>query len=248
MPKLILIFKEKILGSYPLAEGGALTIGRRPENDIVIDNLAVSGRHARITHEGERIVVTDMNSKNGTFCNGEPVTQVTLNDNDVVTIGKHVLQADWSDTIAVEPSDEAGDTLPGPLDTSNTMSFKDDRTPPAKVAVLEPPPVEVRPENDCLAFLAGGEGSHPLSDRQIDIGIDDDADIVIGGLWAVLMGDPAAVITKQSGDYFLRYSGGLIKPKRNGIRVKGTVKLNHDDLVVVGPVKLRVQLSERMAA
>lgn len=248
MPKLILIFKEKILDSYPLAEGDKLTIGRRPDNDIVIDNLAVSGRHARVDHQGDRILLTDMESKNGTFCNGQPVTQATLNNNDVVTIGKHVLQADWMDTITVEPSDEAYDTLPGPLDTSSTMMMENDRIAPAKAAILTPPPKEVRPDNDCLAYLAGGEGSHPLSDHQIDIGINDDADIVIGGLWSVVMGGPAAVITKQSGDYFLRYAGGWIKPKRNGARIKGTVKLNHEDVVAIGPIKLMVQLSERVAA
>lgn len=248
MPKLILIFKEKILGSYQLAEGDNLTIGRRPENNIIIENLAVSGYHARIDHQGDRILLTDMESKNGTFCNGQPVTQATLNNNDVVTIGKHVLQADWTDTIAVEPYDEAYDTLPGPLDTSSTMMMEDDHIEPAKAAILTPPPKEVRPDSDCLAFLAGGEGSRPLSDSQFDIGINDDADIVIGGLWSVVMGGPAAVITKQSGDYFLRYAGGWIKPKRNGARVKGTVKLKHEDVVDVGPVKLLVQLSERMAA
>jgi pSer/pThr/pTyr-binding forkhead associated (FHA) protein len=248
MPKLILIFKEKILGAYPLADGVRLTLGRRTENDIVIENLAVSGHHARIEHEGDRVVLTDTDSKNGTFCNGQPVTQVTLNNNDVVTIGKHVLQADWSDTITVEPSDDAYDTLPGPFDTASTMLMEHDQVAPAKEAILTPTPKEVRPENDFLAFLAGGEGSRPLSERQIDIGINDDADIVIGGLWSVVMGGPAAVITKQSGDYFLRYAGGWVKPKRNGSRVKGTVKLNHEDVVDVGPVKLLVQLSERMAA
>lgn len=248
MPKLILIFKEKILGAYPLAEGDKLTIGRRPENDIVIENLAVSGYHAAVAHQGDQILLTDTESKNGTFCNGQPVTQIALNNNDVVTVGKHVLQADWSDTITVKPPDEAYDTLPGPLDTSSTMAIEDDRVAPAKSAIVAPPPKTDRPDSDCLAFLAGGEGSHPLSDRQIDIGINDDADIVIHGLWSVIMGGPAAVITKQAGDYFLRYAGGLIKPKRNGAPVKGTVKLKHKDVVSLGPIKLMVQLRERMAA
>ena len=138
--------------------------------------------------------------------------------------------------------------FPAPFDTASTMLMEDDQVAPAKEAILTPTPKKVRPENDFLAFLAGGEGSRPLSERQIDIGINDDADIVIGGLWSVVMGGPAAVITKQSGDYFLRYAGGWVKPKRNGSRVKGTVKLNHEDVVDVGPVKLLVQLSERMAA
>ena len=159
-----------------------------------------------------------------------------------------MLQADWSDTIAVELSDEAFDTLPGHLDTARTMLMEDGRAKPAKASTLMPKPKAERPETDRLAFLAGGEGTHSLSERQVAIGINADADIVIGGLWAVLMGGPAAVITKQAGDYFLRYAGGWIKPKRNGMTVKGTVKLNHEDVVDVGPIKLKIQLSERVAA
>ena len=84
-----------------------------------------------------------------------------------------------------------------------------------------------------------------LSQRPITIGKNSDADLVIGGLWRLLSGSPAVTINKQAGDVFLRFNGGLIKPKRNGASIKGTVKLNHEDIVDVGPLKIKVQLSKR---
>jgi hypothetical protein len=87
-----------------------------------------------------------------------------------------------------------------------------------------------------------------ISQKPITIGKNHDADIVVGGLWGLLLGSPAATIKKQAGDVFLRFNGGLIKPRRNGAGVKGTVKLNHDDIVEVGPVKLQVQLSKRLVS
>ena len=86
----------------------------------------------------------------------------------------------------------------------------------------------------------------PTANSLPQFGNNDDADIVVTGILAILVGGPAATISKQAGDYFLRYTGGLIKPKRNGMSVKGTAKLNHEDIIDVGPVKLQIQLSQRI--
>jgi predicted component of type VI protein secretion system len=248
MPKLILMFKGKILNAYPLTEGGSLTIGRHTDNDIVIENLAVSGHHARIDHRDGEITVTDLDSKNGTQRNGESISQCRLEDHDNITIGKHTLQADWTDTIAVERTPELTAELSGALNIARTMVLESPRTPKEAPEASPPPPKSPHPAEDRLAFLSGGEGEYTLSKKQVSIGKNTDADIVISGAWALLLGGPAAVITKQAGEYFLRYAGGLIRPKCNGASIKGTVKLNHDDVVDVGPVKLQIQLSERLAA
>ena len=68
-----------------------LTIGRDPENDVQIDNLAVSARHACIEKRGTGYVVRDLSSTNGTFVGGERVVDKALADGDAVTIGKHTL-------------------------------------------------------------------------------------------------------------------------------------------------------------
>lgn len=90
MPKLTLKFEDRELqecavGTHPV------TIGRLPDNMIVIDNPAVSGRHARVFKEGHHYVVEDLQSTNGTFVNEKPVARHTLLDGDVMLVGKHAL-------------------------------------------------------------------------------------------------------------------------------------------------------------
>jgi pSer/pThr/pTyr-binding forkhead associated (FHA) protein len=90
MPKLTLKFEERELqecavGTHPVA------IGRLPDNNIVIDNPAVSGRHARVYREGNHYVLEDLKSTNGTFVNDKPVARHTLLEGDVVMVGKHTL-------------------------------------------------------------------------------------------------------------------------------------------------------------
>ncbi len=66
MAKVLLKFKEAVLKEIPL-EKEATTIGRKEENDIVIDNQAVSGHHAKIMQEGGSFFIEDLSSLNGTF-------------------------------------------------------------------------------------------------------------------------------------------------------------------------------------
>ncbi|MDW5415288.1 FHA domain-containing protein [Iodobacter sp. CM08] len=67
------------------------TIGRRPNNDIQIDNLAVSGEHAIITMRGSEAFIEDLNSTNGTKVNNQDVHKQHLKEGDEVLIGKHIL-------------------------------------------------------------------------------------------------------------------------------------------------------------
>ena len=70
-----------------------ITVGRNVKNDIQIDNLSVSKQHARIVKHRGKYFVEDMKSTNGTYLNEKKITKETLANNDVITIGKHTLQA-----------------------------------------------------------------------------------------------------------------------------------------------------------
>jgi FHA domain len=253
MARLIYKFKDRILDVFLLPESRPLAIGRRPDNDLVIDNLAVSGHHARIENRGQGYCIVDLQSKNGTFVNGNPIQESALRHEDVLTIGKHTLVVDLTDSMAVderraapgghgEPPESFSDKKTMLLDTPVARQMRGQEAPPP------PPPEPEHPEIDLVSILSGGQGQLQLSQKPITIGKNSDADIVIGGLWGLLCGSPAATINKQAGDVFLRFNGGLIKPKRNGAGVKGTVKLNHEDMVEVGPIKLQIQLSKRSTA
>ena len=68
------------------------TLGRRPYNDIVIDNLAVSGEHAVLQMVGGDVFIEDLNSTNGTYINGKAVKKQLLAHNDTVEIGKYKIK------------------------------------------------------------------------------------------------------------------------------------------------------------
>jgi len=106
MPKLILIFKDKTLSSHPLENGATITIGRHASNDIVIDNLVVSGLHAHVDIHGEKITLTDLDSKNGTYYNGERISKAILHHDDIITIGKHTIILDSQDSANKEQTTE----------------------------------------------------------------------------------------------------------------------------------------------
>lgn len=74
-----------------------MTIGRKPDNDITIDNLAVSGRHAKILTIFNDSFIEDLDSTNGTFINGEKITKHALKNGDVITLGKHTLTYETDD-------------------------------------------------------------------------------------------------------------------------------------------------------
>jgi pSer/pThr/pTyr-binding forkhead associated (FHA) protein len=90
MPKLVLKFENSVLQEVPV-NSKEVSIGRSPDNALVIDNPAVSHYHARVFREEDRIMLEDFGSLNGTFVNGQRVKMVTLNPGDSVAIGKHTI-------------------------------------------------------------------------------------------------------------------------------------------------------------
>ena len=91
MAKLILSVDGQVLKEFPLSKERTL-IGRKPHNDIQIDNLAVSGEHAAIITILNDSFIEDLGSTNGTMVNGKPIKKHFLQNNDVVEIGKHKLK------------------------------------------------------------------------------------------------------------------------------------------------------------
>jgi predicted component of type VI protein secretion system len=91
MAKLILSVDGQVLKEYTLSKERTL-IGRKPHNDIQIDNLAVSGEHAAIITILNDSFIEDLGSTNGSMVNGKPIKKHFLQNNDVVEIGKHKLK------------------------------------------------------------------------------------------------------------------------------------------------------------
>ena len=91
MAKLILSLDGLVLKEIPLTKERT-TIGRKPHNDIQIDNLAVSGEHAMIVTILNDSFLEDLGSTNGTLVNGKPIKKHFLQNNDVVELGKYKLK------------------------------------------------------------------------------------------------------------------------------------------------------------
>ena len=89
MPNLTLTFKNVKLEDYPLQKGRSLTIGRRKNNDVIIENLAVSSHHAKIDSVADGFVLVDLKSKNGSFVNEQLVNTHWLKNGDVINITRH---------------------------------------------------------------------------------------------------------------------------------------------------------------
>ncbi|HBL17946.1 MAG: hypothetical protein A2X36_03950 [Elusimicrobia bacterium GWA2_69_24] len=88
MPKLLLKFNAAVIKEI-VFDKPSFSVGRKPDNDIVIDNPAVSGHHCKLANIGDTYFVEDLESTNGTYVNQKRVMKAGLHHNDVVTIARH---------------------------------------------------------------------------------------------------------------------------------------------------------------
>jgi len=91
MPTLVISIDGAVIKEVQLAKERT-TLGRRPYNDIVIDNLAVSGEHAVLSIVDGAVIIEDLRSTNGTYVNGQPILRQTLNHGDLLDIGKYKIR------------------------------------------------------------------------------------------------------------------------------------------------------------
>jgi len=229
MAQLTLQFKDLALKEFELT-GQSMTMGREPDNDIVVENLLVSGYHARIDSAGREYILTDLQSKNGTFVNGERVTSTKLKDGDQILVGKHTIvftlspeeiqedQKLTEPTMFIEvaqgaPEAEAQDPTPSGLDSTAISA--------------ERPAV--------LSFLSGGGDEYEIKKKLVKLGKGEEADVHIGGLFTPKV---AATISRRPTGYHLTPTGRA-KVKVNDAQVGSSHRLREFDTIEVGPVKLQ---------
>lgn len=91
MPKIVVSLNGQIQKEIDL-DKSRWNIGRRPNNDLVLDHLAVSGRHAAVDISSEGSYLLDLGSTNGTTVNGQPIKKHLLQNNDLIEVGKYQLK------------------------------------------------------------------------------------------------------------------------------------------------------------
>ena len=231
MPTLTLQFKDANLSDYRLDKGSSLIIGRRETCNIVIDNLAVSSTHAKVDMLEDGCLLTDLQSKNGTFVNGKMITSQWLRPGDVVMIGKHTLVYKLAQGEEAPAEPQAMDNKTMVLETNDYRAMLDKNTTASNAPQPAPPPKQAAV--GVLSFLKGGEGEVSLVKKLVKIGKDSSNDIVVGGF---LMGGTAATISRRPNGYVLSFVEGMTKPKVNGAAVKDSVLLKEFDKIELGSI------------
>ena len=111
MARLVLSLDSQVMAEYNMNKE-RYTIGRLPDNDIRIDNAAVSGQHSLIINILNDSFLEDLNSTNGTYVNGKLIKKHALQHGDVITVGHHQLrfveddeqQDEFEKTMVIQPS------------------------------------------------------------------------------------------------------------------------------------------------
>jgi pSer/pThr/pTyr-binding forkhead associated (FHA) protein len=132
MPKMIVSIDGVVIKEVQLTKERT-TLGRRPYNDLVIDNLAVSGEHAAFLLEGEGALVEDLNSTNGTYVNGKAVRRQPLAHGDLIEIGKYKIR------FVAEGQELTGGTPAGETDSPAAAGRPAAAEPTASIEVLSGP-------------------------------------------------------------------------------------------------------------
>ena len=245
MAKLILKYEASVLREIRLTQA-SFTIGRVPGNALVIDNLAVSGQHAKISFQTDQFVLEDLNSLNGTFVNNQRTRKISLKDGDQVVIGKHTLL--FQDEGGPRPEqleavEESADSV-SKLEQTVVLDTRKQRemmqqagtvtgggVPPAGVAKV-----------GCLTVLSGktNQTEYLLTGKLSMIGKSPMASVKLKGWFAPSV---AAVINKREGSYQIAPSGRR-GAKINGQSLAGPADLREGDLIEVGGVKLQFTYRE----
>jgi pSer/pThr/pTyr-binding forkhead associated (FHA) protein len=204
------------------------TIGRKPDNDLPIEDPAVSGHHARITKIHAVYFVEDLKSTNGTFVNDKRIDRHQLRDTDVVTIGRHrIIFRDGSASVAAAPA-PAGEDLDRTMVLTGQASRTDIVTSPASLRVLSG-------NTDQQEYL--------LVKQVTAIGSHAQAAVKLTGWFAP---SSAAMITRRLNTYYVCQARNGKRILVNGQEVTGEKELKDKDRIeVAGATLLFRAKSER---
>jgi pSer/pThr/pTyr-binding forkhead associated (FHA) protein len=241
MAKLILTFNKQVIKEYPFAKD-SITIGRQDDNTIVIDNLAVSGYHAKIDKLGGEYILTDLQSTNGIFVNDQKVVSHKLSHGDNIVIGKHVILFVATEKEKLEGE---GKDKKLPLDKTMLLDTQKQRELLAKQKVA-PSTAKIPEKVGVISFIDdSGLGEIELSKKLTKIGKAETSEIRLSGL---LMGATAATISRRPSGYAISFAGGMTKLKMNGSVIKDSVPLNDFDTIELGSYKFQFYQKEVKSA
>jgi pSer/pThr/pTyr-binding forkhead associated (FHA) protein len=220
MPKMIVSIDGVVIKEVQLTKDRT-SLGRRPYNDIVIDNLAVSGEHAVLQMTGNEVYLEDLNSTNGTYINGKAVKKQLLQNNDTVEIGKYKIKyvneapgATYEKTMIMKPGMVPPVPAPG-------------AAAPATAGAAAAPAPELNAVKGAIKVLSGAAAGRevPLVKVVTTIG---------------KPGVAVAAITKRPHGFVVAHVEGGSKPTINGAPIgPEPVNLKNGDLLELAGTQMQ---------
>ena len=237
MAKLLVKAHGAVIKEVPL-DKTRLTIGRKPDNDIVLDDQSASGHHARIVQIQSVFFIEDAGSSNGTYTNGKKTDRKQLVNGDQVTIGQHSL---------VYQDDSAAPAAPAPkqsFDAEKTVVM----TPELQRELLKAQggKAAAAAATKLVTILKVVTGStdqkeYKISGPVVIIGSQDNAVVKLTGWFAPKR---AALLNRQGGGYAVTMSEEGKKVLVNGSAITGSMALKEGDLIEVAGVTLQYSTKE----
>lgn len=235
MAKLVLSFDGKTLSEHEISKQ-RITLGRKPQNDIRIDNLAVSGEHAAVVTYGHDSFLEDLDSTNGTVVNGALIKKHFLQNGDVIEVGKHrITYVAEGDELPNGAAEDAGG------DFDKTMIIR-------KPMGGMPPPPPAEPAGDSgmsqTQAMPGPEAAPPPREEgpravlQVLTGTNAGRELALTKSLTSI-GKPnvqVAVITRRPQGYFITHVQGKDFPIVNGERLDAQAHplADHDVIELAG--------------
>ncbi|MGH7884773.1 MAG: FHA domain-containing protein [Thermodesulfobacteriota bacterium] len=212
-----------------------ISIGRDSENDIYINNLAISRYHARILSENDRVFLEDLESSNGTYLNGQKITRAQLTEFDTVLIGKYKINIENKN--GVDNKQQSGY-----LQDSTVMVDKDTREKLLeKMGFRTEPANNANPSNNYSdvkypRLVLSGDLEVEISGELFIIGSSLNSNLYIDGFF---IKKKHATIFKQTNKKFtIINSGSIFKPtKINGYKIDQKT-LTNGDVIEIGKHKM----------
>lgn len=249
MAKLILSLDNAFLSEFQL-EKERVTIGRRPANDIHIDNLAVSGEHAAIMKLGNDFYLEDLDSTNGTFVNAKATKKHLLQHGDLVEFGKFQLKY-------INETNLNNSVAGSEADFEKTMIIRPSAMKAMGQTTAVPPlgapaaPVKVNPAQPSagptLASAAGNVNGELTGRIQVLNGSSSGRELVLNKALTTLgkTGVQVAVITKRPNGYFITHVEGKVYPMVNGTSTGAQAfALSDHDVIELAGVKMGFYLGK----
>jgi len=224
---LIQVYYRDLLKNEVELQPGVTTIGRSTDSDIKIDNAGVSAQHAKIIHDGDKFIIEDSDSRNGTFVNGARVSRKILSDGDEVVISKHILKL----------AANAGTVIPPARQEPENNNVVQGATIEVDVSNLGDLVRQRQAQYGAYLLLTGvlqRRAKYPLNKLNFKFGKIRDADIYTPGWFAPKIA--ARIVCKNDGFYIVPSKRGHVKV--NGLSVLAPMKLEDGDGLSVRGISL----------